>query len=150
MELNALYAKKIFRKIIDIFKNNEVNYEIIKKIQEKIINEIISQLNNYFKEYEKKMEEKIYNIQKSLLEKFKQELSPLTSEYEESIKRANDANSEENKIEAKKQKLKIEAENFKRMYEEAKQEINKLKEDVISKLKVRNEIKDKYPKEYEI
>ena len=132
---------------IDKQKLQKLEKEKIEKIEEEK-RYIASEIEHSIQEINKK-KEKIYNIQKSLLEKFKQELSPLTSEYEESIKKANDANSEENKIEAKKQKLKIEAENFKRMYEEAKQEINKLKEDAISKLKVRNEIKDKYPKEYE-
>ena len=65
-EIEILKQKNGKNIIIDIFNNNEVNYEIIKKIQEKIINEIISQLNNYLKEYEKKMEEKINQIKNDI------------------------------------------------------------------------------------
>lgn len=49
----------------------------------------------------------------------------------------------------KKQGLKNQADSVKKVYDETKEEINKLKEDAMLKLQQRNSIKDEYPKEYE-
>ena len=83
------------------------------------------------------------------MENFKKELGKLTTAYEESVKKSQEKNSQNSEVERKKEGLKNEAERVKKIYDETKEEINRLKEDAMQKLKDRNSIKDEYPKEYE-
>ena len=132
---------------IDKQKLKKLEKEKIAKIEEEKT-WIEKEIDNSLKEINKK-KEKIYNIQKPILDKFKTELEKLTTAYEESVKKSTDKNSQQNQTEKKKQGLKSEADKFKKMYDEANDEINKLKEEALSNVKQRNSIKDEFPKEYE-
>ena len=132
---------------IDKQKLKKLEKEKLEKIEEEKKN-IEQDIENSLKELNRK-KEKIYNIQKQNLENFKKELGKLTTAYEESVKKSQEKNSQNSEVERKKQGLKNEAERIKKIYDETKEEINRLKEDAMQKLKDRNSIKDEYPKEYE-
>jgi len=132
---------------IDKQKLKKLEKEKLEKIEEEKKN-IEQDIENSLKELNRK-KEKIYNIQKQNLENFKKELGKLTTAYEESVKKSKEKNSQNSEVERKKQGLKNEAERVKKIYDETKEEINRLKEDAMQKLKDRNSIKDEYPKEYE-
>ena len=130
-----------------MIKLKKLEKEKLEKIEEEKKN-IEQDIENSLKELNRK-KEKIYNIQKQNLENFKKELGKLTTAYEESVKKSQEKNSQNSEVEMKKQRLKNEAERVKKIYDETKEEINRLKEDAMQKLKDRNSIKDEYPKEYE-
>ena len=132
---------------IDKQKLKKLEKEKLEKIEEEKKN-IEQDIENSLKELNRK-KEKIYNIQKQNLENFKKELGKLTTAYEESVKKSQEKNSQNSEVERKKEGLKNEAERVKKIYDETKEEINRLKEDAMQKLKDRNSIKDEYPKEYE-
>ena len=141
----------------DKIRITEIDKQKLKKLEKEKLDKveeekriIESEINKSIKEINNK-KEKIYNIQKPILDNFKKELGKLTTVYEESIKKVNEKNKDENGSVVKKRELKKEADKVKQMYEEAKEEINKLKEDVNKQVQVkqRNSIKDEFPKEYE-
>ena len=141
--------------IEDKIRITEIDKQKLKKLEKEKIEKIEDEKRSVENDIDKaineinKKKEKIFNIQKSNLDNFKQEFGKLTSAYEESVKKANEKTNEENEKNSKKQELKNEADNIKKMYDEAKEEINKLKEEANDKVKQRDQIKNDFPKEYE-
>ena len=133
---------------IDKQKLKKLEKEKIAKIEEE--KKIIEQeIDNTIKEINRK-KEKIYNVQKTNLDNFKKELGKLTSAYEENVKKANDKNSQQSQTENKKQALKNEADNIKKLYDEAKYFQEKIKYfRKIEELKDENKKIDKVKKELE-
>ena len=139
----------------DKIKVTEIDKQKLKKLEKEKIEKIEGEKKNIEQEIENSLKElnrkkeKIYNIQKPILENFKKELGKLTTAYEESVKKSSEKKGQQAEVEMKKQGLKNQADSVKKVYDETKEEINKLKEDAMLKLQQRNSIKDEYPKEYE-
>ena len=139
----------------DKIKVTEMDKQKLKKLEKEKIEKIEGEKKNIEEEIENSLKElnrkkeKIYNIQKPILENFKKELGKLTTAYEESVKKSSEKKGQQAEVEMKKQGLKNQADSVKKVYDETKEEINKLKEDAMLKLQQRNSIKDEYPKEYE-
>ena len=138
----------------DKIKVTEIDKQKLKKLEKEKIEKIEGEKKNIEQEIENSLKElnrkkeKIYNIQKPILENFKKELGKLTTAYEESVKKSSEKKGQQAEVEMKKQGLKNQADSVKKVYDETKEEINKLKEDAMLKLQQRNSIKDEYPKEY--
>jgi len=136
----------------DKIKVTEIDKQKLKKLEKEKIEKIEGEKKNIEQEIENSLKElnrkkeKIYNIQKPILENFKKELGKLTTAYEESVKKSSEKKGQQAEVEMKKQGLKNQADSVKKVYDETKEEINKLKEDAMLKLQQRNSIKDEYPK----
>ena len=139
----------------DKIRITEIDKQKLKKLEKEKISKIEEEkraielnIDKTLRELNKK-KEKIYNIQKPIVDKFKQTLIKLTKSYEESVTKSNEILNGDNDMISKKSDLKNEGQKIKETYDKATEEFNQLKEEAEGKLKELNTIKEEYPKEYQ-